>query len=152
MGHAHTCISELSAGLTSSYNLDGCPNQRFFSTQLTPNKYEEIADETLDSLTEMFEDIQERFDCGPEYDVSYSSGVLTVKVNPKWGTYVINKQSPNKQIWFSSPKSGPKRYDYVDGMWVYKHDGRVLHDLLTEEITEVMGKTVDFTICSYGNR
>ncbi|WAR00238.1 FRDA-like protein, partial [Mya arenaria] len=50
------------------------------------------------------------------------------------------------------PDVGPKRYDYVDGMWVYKHDGRVLHDLLTEEITEVMGKTVDFTICSYGNR
>ncbi|EGT54939.1 hypothetical protein CAEBREN_28735, partial [Caenorhabditis brenneri] len=38
-------------------------------------------------------------------------GVLTVNVSKTVGTYVINKQSPNKQIWLSSPMSGPKRYD-----------------------------------------
>ena len=32
---------------------------------------------------------------------------------PNVGTYVINKQPPNKQIWLSSPQSGPKRYDWV---------------------------------------
>lgn len=26
---------------------------------------------------------------------------------------MLNKQPPNKQIWLSSPLSGPKRYDYV---------------------------------------
>lgn len=30
------------------------------------------------------------------------SGVLTLKLGDK-GTYVINKQPPNKQIWLSSP-------------------------------------------------
>jgi hypothetical protein len=30
------------------------------------------------------------------------SGVLTVKLG-KHGTYVINKQTPNRQIWLSSP-------------------------------------------------
>ncbi|KAL8636792.1 MAG: hypothetical protein Q9228_005856 [Teloschistes exilis] len=40
------------------------------------------------------------------------SGVLTLAF-PPIGTYVLNKQPPNKQIWLSSPKSGPKRYDYV---------------------------------------
>ncbi|XP_052278325.1 frataxin homolog, mitochondrial-like isoform X2 [Dreissena polymorpha] len=74
-------------------------------SELSPAEYEEIADETLDSLTEAFEDLPERLECHPEYDTGYSSGVLTVKVSPEWGTYVINKQSPNKQIWFSSPKS-----------------------------------------------
>lgn len=29
------------------------------------------------------------------------------------GTYVLNKQPPNKQVWLSSPVSGPKRYDWV---------------------------------------
>ncbi len=29
-------------------------------------------------------------------------GVLTVKLG-KLGTYVINKQTPNRQIWWSSP-------------------------------------------------
>lgn len=40
------------------------------------------------------------------------SGVLSLTF-PPIGTYVLNKQPPNKQIWLSSPKSGPKRYDYV---------------------------------------
>ncbi|KAK2547811.1 Frataxin-like protein [Acropora cervicornis] len=31
------------------------------------------------------------------------SGVLTVNLGAGRGTYVINKQSPNKQIWLSSP-------------------------------------------------
>ncbi|KAF7284339.1 hypothetical protein GWI33_022321 [Rhynchophorus ferrugineus] len=44
-------------------------------------------------------------------DVSYGAGVLTIDLG-KFGTYVINKQSPNKQIWLSSPTSGPKRLDY----------------------------------------
>lgn len=40
------------------------------------------------------------------------AGVLNLDFSPA-GTYVFNKQPPNKQIWLSSPISGPKRYDYV---------------------------------------
>ena len=40
------------------------------------------------------------------------AGVLTLDFPPH-GTYVMNKQPPNKQIWLSSPVSGPKRFDYV---------------------------------------
>jgi frataxin len=29
-------------------------------------------------------------------------GVLTIRLGDK-GTYVINKQTPNRQLWFSSP-------------------------------------------------
>lgn len=63
------------------------------------------------------------------------------------GTYVINKQPPNKQIWVSSPKSGPKRFDYViigDGQqdkadwaygeWAYLRDNTTLVDLLHDEL------------------
>jgi frataxin len=35
---------------------------------------------------------------------------------------VLNKQPPNLQIWFSSPISGPKRYDWLEGEWRYKKD------------------------------
>lgn len=34
----------------------------------------------------------------------HQSGVLTLKLD-EHGTYVINKQPPNKQIWLSSPIS-----------------------------------------------
>lgn len=41
--------------------------------------------------------------------------MLSLKFPPH-GTYVLNKQPANKQIWLSSPVSGPKRYDYVAGV------------------------------------
>ena len=41
-------------------------------------------------------------------------GVLTVRLGD-FGTYVINKQTPNRQIWMSSPLSGPVRYDWGPG-------------------------------------
>lgn len=66
------------------------------------------------------------------------AGVLTLTFPPH-GTYVLNKQPPNKQIWLSSPVSGPKRYDYVrlpDGRldWVYLRDGSLLTGLLSGEL------------------
>jgi frataxin len=79
-------------------------------------------------------------------DQVYQSGVLTLKFPPA-GTYVINKQPPNKQIWLSSPISGPKRYDYAvwsEGQdskegtgncsWVYLRDGTTLSNLLETEL------------------
>ena len=64
---------------------------------------------------------------------------------PPHGTYVLNKQPPNKQIWLSSPVSGPKRYNWVvraendgkekgNGEWVYLRDGSTLSGLLEEEV------------------
>ncbi|MCJ1350045.1 MAG: Mitochondrial chaperone Frataxin [Icmadophila ericetorum] len=70
------------------------------------------------------------------------AGVLTLKFPPA-GTYVLNKQPPNKQIWLSSPISGPKRYDWVaeegsadeaEGNWVYLRDGSTLRELIREEL------------------
>ena len=73
------------------------------------------------------------------------AGVLSITLPPS-GTYIINKQPPNKQIWLSSPISGPKRYDWVlvgegmeekegggEGSWVYLRDGSSLTDLLRKE-------------------
>jgi frataxin len=74
------------------------------------------------------------------------AGVLNVE-HGKIGTYIINKQPPNKQIWLSSPISGPKRFDYVVlsegqdqkegggvGEWVYLRDGTSLSESLRKEI------------------
>lgn len=66
---------------------------------------------------------------------------------PPNGSYVINKQPPNKQIWLSSPISGPKRFDWSilgesmdqkeghgSGEWIYLRDGTSLTDLLRKEL------------------
>lgn len=75
-------------------------------------------------------------------DIKDQAGVLTITLAPI-GTYVINKQPPNKEIWLSSPISGPKRYGYFIaqdtedktevGSWLYYRDFSSLHDLLLEE-------------------
>lgn len=130
-------------------------NRQFSTSELKPDniselEYERIVDETLDSLCEYFELIGDTLDVGKEYDVNYSQGVLTVKF-AGGKTYVINKQTPNKQIWLSSPISGPKRYDFVKKRWIYLHDGVCLHDLLYEEIKSTLknNNIPNFSNCKY---
>jgi frataxin len=78
---------------------------------------------------------------------AFQAGVLSIEVPKLQGTYVINKQPPNRQIWLSSPISGPKRYDWVisgEGMndkegtgygdWIYLRDGSSLGELLRKEL------------------
>jgi len=81
-----------------------------------------------------------------DYDVMYSQGVLNVKVGDH-GTWVINKQTPNRQVWWSSPLSGPRRYNFnqATGMWVFTRDES--EDLLTDladEMEKVTGKRPEF--------
>lgn len=75
----------------------------------------------------------------PKPPKPHKTGVLTVKLGSK-GTYVINKQTPNRQIWLSSPVSGPFRFDYAGGgRWVYSRDGRELHRQIAEELLALLG-------------
>ncbi|KAF2236613.1 putative Frataxin like protein, mitochondrial, partial [Viridothelium virens] len=105
-------------------------------------EYHEISDRYLEAVVAKLEEMQESRE---DIDVEFSAGVLTVSI-PAKGTYVINKQPPNKQIWLSSPITGPKRYDWVmrdgmqqkegtgEGTWIYLRDGSNLTDLLREEL------------------
>lgn len=112
-------------------------------SELSEAAYEKLADETLEALADYFEDLTDEAFTGADYDVVFSSGVLTVKVGGDHGTYVINKQTPNKQIWLSSPTSGPKRYGWTGERWVYSHDGISLHQLLSQEFSIIFDKNID---------
>lgn len=70
---------------------------------------------------------------------------------PPNGVYVINKQPVNKQIWLSSPISGPFRFDYREveandsagnpirvGKWVDHRQGTSLTALLQKELEEAL--------------
>ena len=112
------------------------PSQLTMSKRLysSDNTFESASDETLESLCEH---IEELIDSNPklaEADICLANGVLTLSLPEPYGTYVINKQSPNRQIWLSSPKSGPIRYDLKESKWVYKHTNETLHQLLEREI------------------
>ena len=119
--------------------------------KFSKNTFPYIANETLESLTERFDNLADEFShlFNDEYDATYSNNVLTIKLDSKRGTFVINTQTPNSQIWLSSPKSGPYRYDFIDNKWVYKHTGETLHELLTKEFSELYNQNIDFSKCSY---
>ncbi|XP_069778348.1 frataxin, mitochondrial [Narcine bancroftii] len=105
--------------------------------------YEKLADETLELLSDFFEDLADQPFVPKDYDVTFANGVLTIKLGGSLGTYVINKQTPNRQIWLSSPISGPKRYDWTGKDWIYSHDGVCLHELLTKEFSGMFKIKVD---------
>ncbi|KAF9455649.1 hypothetical protein BDZ94DRAFT_1286077 [Collybia nuda] len=110
------------------------------------DRYHELSDATMDTLLESLEVFLDGLG-NPDYEVEYHSGVLTLLLGEK-GTYVINKQPPNKQIWLSSPFSGPKRYDYseVDDNWLYSRDGCALGDLLNAELSEALDQAVNIKL------
>lgn len=113
--------------------------------------YEKISNETLESLTERLDELSDELDdlISNEYDVSFSNGVLNLKLGSQHGTFVINKQTPNLQIWLSSPISGPKRFDFIDNTWVYKRTGETLHGLLAKELSDIFKTVIDMKKCSY---
>ncbi|KAL1715474.1 hypothetical protein EV715DRAFT_207417, partial [Schizophyllum commune] len=112
-------------------------------SELPIERYHALSDATMDTMLDNLENLLD--DLGKsEFEVEYSSGVLTLILG-EHGTYVINKQPPNKQIWLSSPFSGPKRYDYdaEKDNWYYARDGRALGDLLNEELSKALDQKVD---------
>jgi len=91
----------------------------------TVGEYHSIADETLHSIQDAVEDyLEEYYDVDEDEEdipeVNYASGVMSIYLPPH-GTWIINKQTPNQQLWWSSPISGPRRYEYDEksGRWIY---------------------------------
>ncbi|KAL6304229.1 hypothetical protein BKA93DRAFT_733588 [Sparassis latifolia] len=117
-------------------------------SDISIEKYHEYSDTAMENLLESLEELLDTNN-NAEYEVEYSSGVLTLKLGDK-GTYVINKQPPNKQIWLSSPLSGPKRYDYSEATdeWIYSRDGQSLGDLLDAELSKAFERRVRLDLTS----
>lgn len=83
----------------------------------------------------------------PHFDASLASGVLTLRLGgggAAGGTYVINRQVPNRQLWWSSPVSGPRRYNYerASGRWRGARDGDDLAETLRREVAAATGVDV----------
>ncbi|KAL8736452.1 MAG: hypothetical protein Q9166_000244 [cf. Caloplaca sp. 2 TL-2023] len=94
---------------TSSRQSSPTPPAPSAPEPISIDQFHRLADDYIDNLVAKLEELQEE---RRDVDCEYSAGVLNLDFPPA-GTYVFNKQPPNKQIWLSSPISGPKRYDYV---------------------------------------
>ena len=72
-------------------------------------KFHDIADHTLEAIMSLLSPLESELD---DVDISSAQGVLNVNLGSGRGFWVINKQTPNRQLWWSSPLSGPRRYEY----------------------------------------
>nr|ANM86763.1 frataxin [Stygiella incarcerata] len=105
--------------------------------------YKHLVDGVLhcigDRLELMMEDVE-------GLDVNVEDGVLTIELPNRSGTYVINKQDPSRQIWFSSPQSGPQRFDYDESRkaWISDRTGDELLSLLASEVEAKVHTKVEF--------
>ena len=141
---ASTSASAVVAGATDTGDdLDEAARTAAYVASFTEPDFHATADEFLDAI----EDEISALEYGAaakhlteEFDVENAMGVLTVALGGGRGTYVINKQTPNRQIWWSSPVSGPKRYSYdrEADAWVNTRDGHELVALLKTEIADAL--------------
>ncbi|TYZ53197.1 hypothetical protein PybrP1_002755 [[Pythium] brassicae (nom. inval.)] len=101
------------------------------------NRFLELADTMLHDILSWIDGVEEMLE---ESDISLSQGVLKIDLG-EGGTWVLNRQIPNRQIWWSSPISGPRRYEYdaASGTWRNTRDGSELMELLRNEIFEATG-------------
>lgn len=106
----------------------------------------------LDCLQTLLED--PRFEAH-NLDVALSDGVLSVSA-PSAGTWVLNKHGPTRQIWLSSPVSGPNKYNFhadaeasddsdsLGNGWRGERDNAdTLKSRLTREWTAAFGVAID---------
>ncbi|XP_058191809.1 frataxin, mitochondrial-like [Rhododendron vialii] len=81
-----------------------------------------------------------------DFDIDYGNQVLTLKLGTL-GTYVVNKQTPNRQIWMSSPLSGPSRFDWDRDAqaWIYRRTKSNLFEVLESELEQLCGQSINLS-------
>ncbi|KAL9231089.1 hypothetical protein vseg_006352 [Gypsophila vaccaria] len=116
-----------------------------YSSLLQENEFHELADFTIHHLLEKLEEYGDNVDVDG-FDIDYGNEVLTLKLG-SLGTYVINKQTPNRQIWLSSPVSGPARFDWDRSTqaWVYRRNKASLYGVLESELEKLCGEPVSLS-------
>ncbi|XP_018464263.1 frataxin, mitochondrial [Raphanus sativus] len=120
--------------ITRSFSTQEGPAPIDYSSILQEDEFHRLANATINNLLEKIEDYGDNVQIDG-FDIDYGNEVLTLKLG-SLGTYVLNKQTPNRQIWMSSPVSGPSRFDWDRdaNAWIYRRTEAKLHKLLEEEL------------------
>lgn len=76
----------------------------------------------------------EAADKNSKLDVEYSDGILEIVVGATRQTYIINRNSGNQKIWYSSPLTGADyfSYDEKSQSWFNAKSEEISHKLFSE--------------------
>ncbi|KAM7272352.1 hypothetical protein ACFE04_027015 [Oxalis oulophora] len=122
-----------------SPTIDQTPAAIDYHSLLQEDEFHKLANSTIYHLQEKLEEYGDNV-LIDGFDVEYGNEVLTLKLGAL-GTYVLNKQTPNRQIWMSSPVSGPSRFDW-DGdaqTWIYRRNKETLLKVIETELEQLCG-------------
>ena len=102
------------------------------------SQFESRADATLARLEQALE-----ASAGDGLDIELVGGILTLELKAG-GIYQINKHSPNREIWLSSPVSGAWHFAWSepDGAWRSTRGSERLEDLLGRELSAALGEVI----------
>lgn len=144
--HAHpsTFIATTRRACTQSKS-----QQQEFEHNWPEHDFVQLAEACLELIAEQVSQLgYESKNAPSDFDADFSQGVLTLNLGSV-GTYVLNTQTPNRQIWMSSPKSGPWRYAWQPHSkeWTSTRDGHHLATRLSEELSSIFNEsvTISFT-------
>ncbi len=73
-------------------------------------------------------------------DIDYSNEVLKLEIEDK--IFIINKQTPVKEIWLASPLSGPYHFRNIGDEWIDKK-GNEVKEILSRELTKLQTQKID---------
>ena len=107
--------------------------------EMDPMLYKETTTDVFDCVQDRLEedDVVSATE-GKDFDLDVADGVMSVKCER--GTWVMNTHNASKQIWLSSPISGPHKFYYGENeRWVDERDDELLlFDLLSSEFAEAL--------------
>lgn len=127
-----------------------CTLSNLASEEWPEHEFVKIAEACLEYISEIVSEIGYQATSElSDFDIGFSQGVLTINLGDQ-GIYVLNTQSPNRQIWMSSPKSGPWRYswNHEERQWISTRDGHALSSRLSNELSVVLKEPV---LIEFGN-
>jgi CyaY protein len=100
---------------------------------VTENEFNQKVDDTLAAIEESLDH------CAADLDWDLSGGILTIECD-NGSQVIINRQTPNRQIWVAA-RSGGYHFDYQDdGRW--RQGERELLALVSQALSEQSGESV----------
>ena len=102
-------------------------------------QFKKISGDALETLQRDLERASEKYD----FDVDMNQGALTVEFEEPKTRFVVSPNSPVRQIWVSARvKSFKLDWDEARAAFVFREDGRTLHELMAGVIGEQLDEAV----------
>ncbi len=94
-----------------------------------------VCEQELEKIGEMLE----KKDVNSALDIEYLDGILNIEIVANGKKYVINRNSGNQKIWYSSPFSGADYFTYDDNKNSWFNDSGVeLSAKLFNELDQIL--------------